>query len=450
MKSWLTIFLAVLVGLAVIGCGKKGNSEPPNIILISIDTLRRDRLSGDGYRRNTTPFLDRLAAKGCVFNACCSTSSWTVPAMASLFTGLYPRTHGVKHGVVHEKEIVSQETLSDSFTTLAEALKRAGYHTFGISTNGHVTRETGMAQGFDDFTELWFLDAPRAQEAALKLKSRLKESRPYFFWIHYFDPHAPYRARLPWIKDYAADMELVRVWKGITIKKLRRRKKEIVGQPAVLTALVDLYDSEINYTDLFLRKLWEGVLESPRALVVVTADHGEAFLEHGHIGHGKTLFEELVRVPLIVVLPEGEGGGRKISSPVSIVDIYPTILNWAGIALPPGLEGKSLLPYLRGEAPDRGPVYCELQRGRRLEAVRSGDWKLIRKIKKKKRQLLFNLRDDPGEKKNLFKEERDRARTLSKLLDSWKGRETNFQAPRSAGKLGRAKRKKLEALGYLH
>ena len=445
----MKIFLAILIGLLVVGCGKRRDLSPPDIILITIDTLRWDHLSCAGYPRPTSPFLDRLAERGYIFDACYSTSSWTVPAMASLFTGLYPRSHGVKHGVVQDQKIVRQETLASSFVTLAEALKRAGYHTFGISTNGHVTRATGMAQGFDEFTELWFLDAPSAHAAALKLKSKLKDSRPYFFWIYYFDPHAPYRARSPWIKNYASDIELVQSWEGITMKKLRRRKSEIISQPAVLSAFVDLYDSEINYTDFFLQKLWKDVLESPRALVVVTSDHGEAFLEHDLIGHGKSLFEEVVRVPLIVIPPEERGKEKRISAPVSIIDIYPTILDWTGVDLPPGLEGQSLLPYLRGRNPPRGPVYCELQRGRRMEAVRSGDWKLIRKIKKKKRPLLFNLRDDPGEKENLFQRDPDRTRSLNELLDGWRKETPLFQAPRSAGKLGAKEREKLKSLGYL-
>ena len=445
----MKIFLLVLISLTLLCCGKRVDSGPPDIILISIDTLRRDHLSCEGYPRATTPFLDRLAGKGYIFNTCYSTASWTVPAMASLFTGLYPRSHGVKHGVVHDRDIVHQEMLSASFVTLAESLKKAGYHTFGISTNGHVTRETGMAQGFDDFTGLWFLDAPAAREAALKMKKKLTKSHPYFFWIHYFDPHAPYRARSPWIEDYAPDMDLVREWKGITMKKLRRRKSEIAGKRAVLSVLADLYDSEINYTDSFLDKLREEVLPLDGALIVVTADHGEGFMEHGYIGHGKTLFDELVRVPLIIVLPGEKGGGRKIPVPVSIIDIYPTILAAVGVAAPPGLEGKSLLPYLRGEKPARGPLFCELERGRQLEAVREGDWKLIRRIRKKKRPLLFNLRDDPGENENLLKSEPARARRMAELLDGWKGRRENFRPPRSAGKMGKKRREKLKALGYL-
>jgi arylsulfatase A-like enzyme len=162
IKTFLYTVLFVLVLISA-GCGKK-TAVPtgPNIILITIDTLRADHLSCYGYHRQTSPFIDSIAGESVVFTNAYSTSSWTAPSMASIFTGHYPRSHGVLHGVARgpKAAVTGQEILVKDFLTIAEALKTAGYTTFGVSSNGHISRGTGFSQGFDYFATHWFMKSP--------------------------------------------------------------------------------------------------------------------------------------------------------------------------------------------------------------------------------------------------------------------------------------------------
>ncbi|MCX6349827.1 MAG: sulfatase [Candidatus Aureabacteria bacterium] len=444
--------LSLLIGgLLFLACSPPGGEHQPNVILISIDTIRPDHLSVSGYARPTSPFLDRLAARGWIFRKCSSTSSWTAPAMASLFTGLYPRSHGVRHGAVRQGTIVNQERLDDSFLTLAEALKARGYATFGVSTNGHVTSETGMAQGFDTFTSLWFADAAAAHRAALGLKDKIAASRPYFFWIHYFDPHAPYLPREPWLSRYSPNPALAREWGGKDMRELRLERGEILRHPELVSTLVDLYDAEINYTDGFLERLFNEVVALENSLVIVTSDHGESFGEHGDLGHGESLFEEEIAVPLIVVLPRGGRKGKTVESPVSLIDVFPTVLDFLGCPAPSRVEGRSLLPLLTaGTGGGERPLITELDRAAVLTGVRSGRWKLVAKPRKtESKWLLFDLALDPGESANLAGKNPGVFRDLCDRLKSWESSTPEFQAAPAAMNRRPERIGDLKALGYL-
>ena len=177
---------AATLTLLLVCCGSSGHAEPdppqqPNLLLVTIDTLRQDHLSSFGYERETSPFLDSLAARGTRFTNCRATSSWTAPSMASLFTALEPNRHGVRNGwgSRDSQRIKGQQMLASEFETLAERLRGAGYTTFGISSNLHVSPETGLAQGFDQFVSLGFQDAPAVHRAALGLADRIRSSSPW-------------------------------------------------------------------------------------------------------------------------------------------------------------------------------------------------------------------------------------------------------------------------------
>jgi len=422
---------AVLCLLSAGGCRPARETTPPNVILITIESLRPDHLSGAGYARPTTPFLDRLAGRGWLFADCSSTSSWTAPALASLFTGLYPRSHGVRRGEAQGDIILGQERLADSFLTLAEALQGAGYATFGVSLSGHVSPETGLAQGFDEFASLWFLDAAAAHRAALGLRGRFSASRPAFFWIHYVDPRAPYRPREPWISRYTPNPAQAGEWGEKDMRELVREREEILRRPELVSTLVDLYDSEIAYADSFLERLFAEVVSAENSLVIVTSDHGEAFGEHGNLGHGNSLFQEEIAVPLIVLLPGREGRGRTIARPVSLIDVFPTITDALGLSLPPGLPGRSLLPDLEkgGEGEDR-PLFFELRRRSELAGLRVGGGKLIAWPKTtESKWALYDLKSDPLESRNLSGKDPAVFRALGDLFRSWLASTPEFRAP---------------------
>lgn len=396
MSVWLTAAIAA-------GCGRPAPAPTGhNVVLITIDTLRADHLSSYGYRRKTSPFLDSLAARGTLFSNAWAAASWTPPSMASIFTGLYPRSHGVIHGQMDAArgKVMEQQMLVADFPVIAAHLAANGYTASGISTNLHMTESNGFARGFHRFANLGFSRAPAANRAFEEMLPEIRDSRPYFLWIHYFDPHDPYYPCRPWINDYHPEKASYRRYSHKTMKKLREMIAEIRADPAAPGILRDLYDSEINYTDDHIRDLVEALPDPGNTLIIVISDHGEEFLERGELGHGSSLFQEQIRVPLIVV-PPGVRAAQVNEDPVSIVDIFPTVCAAAGIPAPPGLPGRSLLdPAAGGER----SIFAELSRARaarQQESIRRGDWKFVLRGGRGERRALYDLVRDPGEKKNL-------------------------------------------------
>ena len=374
--------------------------------------------------------------------------------MASVFTGLYPRSHGMVNHPCPPPGRESFDQLDESFVTLAEFLRARGYSTFGISSNPHLTPERGINQGFDIFAVNIDADdvAEQVYREALGLKERLSTSQPYFFWIHFNDPHYPYSARSPWIEKYTKNLKPVRRHPEFEFKP--EEADLIRKNPADLRTTRGLYDSEINYTDHFIGKLFQEVLQDPDSLIIITADHGEEFQEHDGLMHADSLFEEVLRVPLIIVLPGEKEAGTVISKPVSINDIYPTILDYLGYSLPSGLQGTSLLPLMRGAVSSSvQPVFSELERPG-LVSVRQGRWKLIRKVdpgESFRRNLtgLFDLTSDPGEKRNLVDDEIEVVGNLEAYLRTWETSFSRFTAPRSREPIPPEELESLKALGYL-
>jgi arylsulfatase A-like enzyme len=434
---------AAITALAALAFGCQGDPpgphRRPNIVLITIDTLRADHCSFYGYERATTPFLDELASRSTVFENTYGTSSWTAPSMASLFTALPPRAHGVIGGVFWNGKVAGQDYLSDDFNTLAEVLARHGYDTFGVSTNAHLTSATGFAQGFAALTELWFKDASVATAEALNFADRLDASSRYFLWVHYFDPHE-YHQREPWYGDYRRQRQEGSVRRDTT------GPKDVAG---FLEDLVDRYDSCINYTDQSVRMLFSRLNLESDALVIVTSDHGEAFFEHGNYAHGKTLFEEEIRVPLIVRVP-GQTQGRRVRSRATLLDIYPTILDAATSRAPGKMAGVSLLPAARGEPTADRMIVTELDRGKVADRTLTwGRWKLYQTEKPDRSVRLFDLRDDPAERQDVSADEPDRVEDLQRRWNAWTGTWPRFTAPTKAAPFGEDQLKQLRALGYV-
>lgn len=355
----------------------------PNVVVVLIDTLRADHLPMYGYRADTAPFLDRLAAESVVFSAAQSTSAWTAPATASLFTSLYPFQHQVVTGMMvtqqmHEigKEI-RLNRLPPDVPTLPEVMKGAGYTTFGVAANVNIGETMGFARGFDHFRHIGGdVSAFALSEKAVQWERRLRRASPYFLYMHFLDPHAPYNQNAPWFVA-TGDPEADRL---------------------------AAYDSEIRLVDSVLEELYRKLGWDRDTLLVVLSDHGEEFGDHGGKGHGQTLYAEMLHVPLIVHAP-GLFAPRRVSEPVGIIDVLPTLRDVAGVPADSRDEGRTLRPLLEGGPvdPERRSLFAHLlrrdQNDRLLHSVRRGRWKYIEGTSGD--PLLFDLAHDPREAANL-------------------------------------------------
>jgi len=438
------------------GCKSKPAEEPGvNVILISIDTLRADHLSCYGYYRRTSPAIDRAAAGGVLFSHAYSTASWTAPAVASIFTGLYPRSHGVIHGVAGgpNAAIQGQEKLDAKFLTLAEALKREGYTTYGISSNGHLSRGTGFSQGFDRFIAHWFQESPAQNDTLKKWVSHIRQSSKYFLWVHYFDPHNPYSPRMPWIKSYTLQSGSYSQWTREVMANPKEYIDDIRKDTRALNTLVDRYDSEINFCDNQIHELLELLKPEPNTLIIITSDHGEAFLDHGQLLHGDTLYDEELRVPLIIRFP---GTGKSVrpgvvDQPVSNGNIFATVMDIVGKKkTKASIPGQSLMPLARGVPGQKtGFIYHELDWGNFGYAVRFDKWKLIIMGREQGVKSLFDLASDSSESRDQAGINPQKLRFLEDALNRWINANPLFIAPKINIVLDMEQEEKLKSLGYI-
>jgi arylsulfatase A-like enzyme len=372
------------------------------VVLISIDTLRRDHMSLYGYPRRTTPGLEGLAHESVVFEDVVSTSSWTLPAHASLLTSTLPSIHGATSGNVG---------LSPAFPGLPRLLSDAGYFTQAMVTHVYLSKEYGFGEGFDRHR---YFPETRAQEVTDQAIHFLeaKGDSDFFLFLHYYDPHWHYDPPAPYDRafDPSYQGEATGIWWDF--KELDAESID----PKDLHHIQALYDGEILYTDRQLERLFQemkrlGVFEN--ALVVVTSDHGEEFLDHGQWEHQKTLYEEQLRVPLLIKFPNvpnglnGAMGSRRVSGQVSLVDVAPTVLDALGVPAPMTFEGRSLLRASRGSELPEAEAWAETEHtldGSRKVALRRGAFgeKAIFTLKEGDVAIeLFDLARDPRETKRL-------------------------------------------------
>jgi arylsulfatase A-like enzyme len=383
---WIPLAACGVVGLFTLAAHTRAPRRP-NVVVVLIDTLRADHLPFHGYPRDTAPFLSSLAEGGVVFDHAWSTSSWTAPATASLFTSLYPQEHGVVHGL--DRTVTGAPAGSGNrlvnripaaVQTVAEMFHDAGYLTLGVSDNAHVSRETGFDQGFDEFESATGATAERLHKWVRDHRPRMTAHQPYFLYVHYVEPHEPYLPREPWYSAFA---------------------KDDVQHPSH-ARFVNAYDSEIRSLDDGLGRLYRACGWSEDTVLVVTSDHGEEFGDHGGGGHAHSLYSELLHVPLLV---HGLPGAvpRRVDEPVSLIDVLPTLRELVGLPADPRAEGVSLLSLLRGggQGLDR-PLFAHLvqfETGRIWEATLQGEWKRLR-LRPGAPQL-YNLVDDPLERHDL-------------------------------------------------
>lgn len=426
----------------------------PDILLFTIDTLRADHVESYGYDRRTAPVMTELARHATRFERAYSSSSWTVPAVASLLTGVLPSEHGVQHGFwLDFTTVAHQELLPEAIPTLASSLHDAGYRTVGVAANVHLAAPLGFGRGFDSYTSLDFLSGPDQVHAALapQLDGLRDGDAPYFLWVHLVDPHAPYAPRAPsyatfrppHAPEYPALSQVM--LEELMIGVMLREHIPLADGMAYVTAA---YDSEIHAADAYLGQLL-GELDDGHLAVVVTSDHGEELQDHLRMGHGHTAFEEVVHVPMFVALPDGEA--RTVPDVVSIVDVMPTLLELASATPTRPMTGRSLLPLLRGEALPPRDAIIETGRGDEVvQAIVAEDIKYGERLTPRPLRGMYDLSVDPRETRSLVDERPEVAASL-------RARMTEAIAAAAARRpetstveveLTDAQRAQLRALGY--
>ena len=456
---WL---LVAALGAIAISC-HLGRSKP-NVILIIIDTARKDHFSCYGYSRQLTPRIDELAKDGVKFDNAEAAAPWTLPSIASILTGLYPHKHMAGYAANDPK--THQEGLTyinSSVITLAEVLFDNKYQTVGSFQNPFVDPGYGLNRGFEIYDyfpgdDLRIRRADTVVEWAMNWLEKAREKRrPFFMVLHFFDPHLAYdpipQFASPFIYGYKgglhppfdpgnADLEKIR---NGEIKYNDEDKKFIEG----------LYDGELSFVDSSLGRLFDFLKLNnlyDNTLIIVTGDHGEEFWDHNSYEHGHTLYQELLSMSLIVRFPMAENKGLVVKDRVSLVDIAPSILAYLRIESTMTTEGMSFIKMPGASIkPASMPIVAEDNRiGDPLQALYRGQYKLILNIATGEIQI-YNLDNDPGEKTNLF----GRKETYPpEIVDQIKGVAAKIQKLRAEGKTLPAKIspeiiEKLRALGYI-
>lgn len=347
---------------ALVSCQR--SEPPPDVIVYMVDTLRADALGSYRGEPGRTPHFDRAASEGVRFSRAYANSSWTRPSVASLLTGHYPRTHGANGRF---------DRLRNDLPTLPEILRQRGYETVAIITNPNLASTFGFHRGFDHFLELYepvdqlrpiepqelIAPAERVVDTTLEWWRRPRK-KPLFLFVFSIDPHAPYTPPAPFDQLYDSDYSGTIDGSFESLFRLAIAGK--AADPRDVRHVRALYDGEVAYADHHFGRLLAELDRSrsqPAPLLIVTADHGEEFLEHGKLDHGQTLYEEVVRVPLLILWP-GRIAPRTLDTPVSLVDLFPTVLSLVGID-PPRTAGASLHPaLLQQKPPVSAPVLLEL------------------------------------------------------------------------------------------
>jgi len=423
VRRLFPVAAVLIVATAAGACGWLRAPRKPNVLVVSIDTLRADHVGSYGYAAAQTPSLDALAARGLRFAQATTVAPLTLPAHASLFTGTFPTFHGVRDN--------GQFYVGEEQTTLAEVLKGQGYRTGGFVGAFVLDRRWGIAQGFDTYFDNFDLskyelaagiDAAQrpGNEVVDQALAWLRQdsTQPFFAWVHLYDPHSPYAAP----EEYAS-----------------RFPRTLQGA----------YDAEVAFADAQLGRLLDALGDArARTLIVVTGDHGESLGDHQEQQHGFFVYDATTQVPLVIAGPGIPP--RAHADQVRIVDIMPTVLEAAGVPVPPAVQGKSLLPAARGERLDLLALseswYPRFHYGwSELTAVRDGRYKFIAAP----RRELYDLQTDPGERTNLSDANPQRVAALERALGEIAAKSAAAARPQAPQPVDPDVEERLRALGYV-
>ena len=443
--------------------GDPPSEDRPDVYFIVIDTLRADSLGCYGNPREVTPELDAFADECWVFEQASSASGWTLPSVASLLTGAWP----TMHRALGKKTRLTP--ISEDMPTLAEMLRDDGYQTHGVANAAFVSPRLGLARGFDEFDHhhAYNQQIRRVDVSVDLFLEQVDATRrvPSFGLLHVFDPHLDYDPPEEVRGTFAPEHPTLSP--PLTMKQCRE-----LGDPRNPDAeeniafLEGLYLEEVHFVDRQLGRLFDELRARGRyddALIVVTSDHGEEFWEHGGFEHGHTLYDELVRVPLLVK-PPGGAAGERTAEPVRVLDVVPTVLEFAGLESPASVVGASLLPLIDPNSREPRPQEPRLVLteatlyGVDQYGLREGRWKYLFDLdpRSPRRRQLFNLESDPGELHDLVSTEPERAdamhgrllelrRELTERAKSYAPAPVRNMSPREAENV----QAMLESLGYL-
>ena len=492
MSARAAVFLGLTLALA--GCERDAGGaldQPrPNVLLITIETLRADHVSSYGYERRTTPNLDLLAVQGARFETVIAQAPFTLPSIASVMTGRTPTRHRVRN---------HPATLPEEIETIAERFSEAGYQTLAMTRHTWLRRKSGLDQGFDTYHNNKFaagLDARSLSLSAVDFLEARDPERPFFLWLHFLDPHLPYTPSHPYSVLYRDDVDSEGRTGHLRAMVARPRESfeptpyaDIPGgpyydlvlphypenealldlafwkrsrgsiffggeryEPETVADLEDLYDGAIVYTDDNVGRILKALRETgieDETVVAVTGDHGEAFGDHGlYFTHDFTLYDEVLRVPLILRYPGRIDAGIEVSQQVRLLDLGPTLLDLAGVEGLDDADGVSLSPLVLGGSleyldafaesaprrsmfPEHERIYFDGNRGK-WRMLRTERWKLIRiPHPDGDRYELYDLVEDPGETNNLYDELPGEAAKLVPVLEAWMQADPARNADRS-------------------
>jgi arylsulfatase A-like enzyme len=394
----------------------RSSDRRPNVLVFSLDTLRADRVGAYGHERDTTPFVDELAAGGALFRRAQAPSNWTLPSHYSMFSGLTPISHGVMpdlgdvRGYIHPDRQLAVRG-SGREVMLAERLEEAGYRTSAITENGWVSARFGFDQGFQIYRSAAAGSLPGTLAGTLAELELAGERGPWFLFVHTYAPHQPYHAPRALRTRWAAADHVGFAWPEarVPIDDYNRfRNRWFLPTPSDVTTFFDLYDGQTAWADSLVGDVvgWleaRGLLE--QTLIVVTSDHGEEIFERGNFDHGDTLFEEVTHVPLVIHAPGLVPAGVSVDGAVSLVDLPATILDLLGLGDVHG-QGRTLMPLILGDEPSgQRVVHAQAtgHGGEPLYAVWRGSRKyVLRETDEGPVQWCFDLASDPRERRNLL------------------------------------------------
>ena len=424
---------ALFLAPSLAGCGAAGPAQ--NVILISIDTLRPDFLGCYGYERDTSPAIDALAREGTIFADVTTSSPWTMPAHASMLTGLYPSTHGVTS---HEFALQNE--------SLATWFGAAGYQTMTIVNSHNIGYERyKLLEGFDKGTRYWEFEVDVLADGttgsdiinsgtailtrAIENLEERDPERPFFMFLHFYDVHTDFTPDEEWEREFVTPYDGPASYRTDELVKVRGQKIPLLAKD--IRYLEEMYAAEIRTLDVKLKPFFDyldasGLSEN--TIVAITSDHGEEYFEHGSVLHGRTHYQELVRIPFILRGP-GIPANTVVETPVHLVDVAPTLMSLANAGVPGGLDGIDVSPgmtdpsllseerFLFSEA-DHNNVYHGATHNNIRYMVRLGDHVLHFNRYTGEKEL-FDLSSDPGEQNNIIEAEPEIAAMLWGRLETF-------------------------------